>query len=129
MKKIKKNKSNSNFLKRWLIKINRKLGFELIDQNSLTFPTRDNTEEQSVTEINKKIITLPLGEIEIKNKVKSLLIIFRSFTNENKLLSQNKKRIFEEEKKEYTLRSLRLSLIHISEPTIRGIMAYAVVCL
>ena len=85
MKKIKKNKSHSNFLKKWLIKINRKLGFELIDQNNLTFSTRENTEEQSVTEINKKIITLPLGEIEIKNKVKSLLIIFRSFTNENKL--------------------------------------------
>ena len=78
MKKIKKNKSNSNFLKKWLIKINRKLGFELIDQNNLTFSTSENTEEQSVTEINKKIITLPLGEIEIKNKVKSLLIIFRS---------------------------------------------------
>ena len=114
MKKIKKNKSNSNFLKKWLIKINRKLGFELIDQSNLTFSTRENTEEQSVTEINKKIITLPLGEIEIKNKVKSLLIIFRSFTNENKLLSQNKKRIFEEEKKEYTLRSLRSICRNIS---------------
>ena len=114
MKKIKKNKSHSNFLKKWLIKINRKLGFELIDQNNLTFSTRENTEEQSVTEINKKIITLPLGEIEIKNKIKSLLIIFRSFTNENKLLSQNKKRIFEEEKKEYTLRSLRSICRNIS---------------
>ena len=62
MKKIKKNKSNSNFLKKWLIKINRKLGFELIDQNNLTFSIRENTEEQSVTEINKKIITLPLGK-------------------------------------------------------------------
>ena len=61
MKKIKKNKSNSNFLKRWLIKINRKLGFELIDQNNLTFPTRDNTEEQSVTEINKKIINFRIN--------------------------------------------------------------------
>ena len=58
--------------------------------------------EQSNTEINKKIIDLREFKIEIKNKVKSLLIIFRSFTNENKLLSQNKKRIFEEEKKEYT---------------------------
>ena len=57
MKKIKKNKSHSKFLKKWLIKINRKLGFELIDQNNLTFSTRENTEEQSVTEINKKIIT------------------------------------------------------------------------
>ena len=113
MKKI-KNKSNSNFLKRWLIKINRKLGFELIDQNDLTFPTRDNAEEQNISEINKKIITLPLGEVKIKNEVKSLLIIFRSFTNENKLLTQNKKRIFEEEKKEYTLRSLRSICRNIS---------------
>ena len=113
MKKI-KNKSNSNFLKRWLIKINRKLGFELIDQNDLTFPTRDNAEEQNISEINKKIITLPLGEVKIKSEVKSLLIIFRSFTNENKLLAQNKKRIFEEEKKEYTLRSLRSICRNIS---------------
>ena len=54
MKKIKKNKSHNNFLKKLLIKIKRKLGFELIDQNNLTFSTRENTEEQSVTEINKR---------------------------------------------------------------------------
>ena len=113
MKKIKKNKSSS-FLKKWLIKINRKIGFELIDQNNLTFPTRENNEEQNIIEINKKIITLPLGEVRIKDEIKSLLIIFRSFTNENKLLSQNKKRIFEEEKKEYTLRSLRSICRNIS---------------
>ena len=113
MKKIKKNKSSS-FLKKWLIKINRNLGFELIDQNNLTFPTRENNEEQNIIEINKKIITLPLGEVRIKDEIKSLLIIFRSFTNENKLLSQNKKRIFEEEKKEYTLRSLRSICRNIS---------------
>ena len=46
-----------------------------------------------LSEINIKSITVPLGEIKIQRKIKNLLIIFRSFTNENKLLSQNKKRI------------------------------------
>ena len=59
MKKIKKNKSHSNFLKKWLIKINRKLGFELIDQNNLTFSTRENTKEQSVTAVSYTHLTLP----------------------------------------------------------------------
>ena len=107
MKKIKKNKSNNSFLKKLLIKVNRKLGYELIDQNNLTIPTKENISEQNIVEIDKKIITLPLGEVDIKNQIKSLLVIFRSFTNENRLLSQNKKRLFEEEKKEYTFRSLR----------------------
>ena len=56
--------------------------------------------------INKRNITLPLGEVKITRKVKSFVVIFRSFTNENTLLSQNKKRLFEKQKKEYSLRSL-----------------------
>ena len=41
------------------------------------------------------------------------MIIFRSFTNENTLLSQNKKRLFEKQKKEYSLRSLNSICINI----------------
>jgi hypothetical protein len=104
MKKIKINQNN--FIKKILIKAVRKLGFELIDQNNLTVPTSEKKLNDSLNILNEKNIVLPLGEVNIKRKVENLLIIFRSFTNENNLLSQNKKRLFEKEKKEYTLRSL-----------------------
>ena len=104
MKKIKINKNN--FIKKILIKAIRKLGFEIIDQNNLTVPTSEKRLDDNLNILNKKNIVLPLGKVDIKRKVENLLIIFRSFTNENKLLSQNKKRLFEKEKKEYTLRSL-----------------------
>ena len=104
MKKVKINQNN--FIKKILIKAVRKLGFELIDQNNLTVPTSEKKLNDSLNILNEKNIVLPLGEVNIKRKVENLLIIFRSFTNENNLLSQNKKRLFEKEKKEYTLRSL-----------------------
>ena len=104
MKKIKINQNN--FIKKILIKAIRKLGFEIIDQNNLTVPTSEKRLDDSLNILNKKNIVLPLGKVDIKRKVENLLIIFRSFTNENNLLSQNKKRLFEKEKKEYTLRSL-----------------------
>ena len=104
MKKI--NLKKINILKKILIKINRKFGYELIDQNNLILPTSKKSISDNLSTHNQKSISLPLGEVEIKRKVENLLIIFRSFTNENKLLSQNKKRLFEKEKKEYTFRSL-----------------------
>ena len=104
MKKI--NLKKINILKKILIKINRKFGYELIDQNNLILPTSKKSISDNLSTHNQKSISLPLGEVEIKRKVENLLIIFRSFTNENNLLSQNKKRLFEKEKKEYTLRSL-----------------------
>lgn len=104
MKKI--NIKKNNFLKRFFIKLNRKLGFEIIDQNNLIVPTSNKSISENLSIFNKKNITLPLGEVNITRKVDSFLIIFRSFTNENTLLSQNKKRLFEKEKKEYTFRSL-----------------------
>ncbi len=100
-------KKKYNFLKKIFIKIARKLGFEIIDQNNFSIPTNNTSLGDNISIFNKKHITLPLGEIKITRKVKSFLIIFRSFTNEDKLLSQNKKRIFEKSKKEYSLRSLR----------------------
>ena len=104
MKKIKIKKNN--FFKKNIIKIIRKLGYEIIDQNNLIIPTSNKKINENLNVLNTKSISLPLGEIKITRKIENLLIIFRSFTNENKLLSQNKKRIFESEKKEYTLRSL-----------------------
>ena len=107
--KIEKN----NFFKKNFIKIVRKLGFEIIDQNNFTIPTSNTSLNNNISVINRRNITLPLGEIKITRKVKSFLIIFRSFTNENSLLSQNKKRLFEKKKKEYSLRSLNSICINI----------------
>ena len=104
MKKIQIKKKN--FLNKIIIKIIRRLGYEIIDQNNLIIPTSDQKIDDNLNILNNKSISLPLGEVKITRKINNLLIIFRSFTNENKLLSQNKKRLFENEKKEYTLRSL-----------------------
>ena len=108
-----KNKKKINFFKKNFIKIVRKLGFEIIDQNNFTIPTSNTSLNNNISVINKRNITLPLGEIKITRKVKSFLVIFRSFTNENTLLSQNKKRLFEKQKKEYSLRSLNSICINI----------------
>ena len=105
MKKI--NIKNKKFLIKLFIKIARKLGFEIVDQNNFTIPTSGKNLDENLSVFNTKNITLPLGEVKITRNIDSFLIIFRSFTNENKLLSQNKKRIFEKDKKEYTLRSLQ----------------------
>ena len=104
MKKI--NLRKNSFIKRIFIKLIRKMGFEIIDQNNLIVPTQNKKINDNLNKLNTKNITLPLGEVKINRKIESILIIFRSFTNENKLLSQNKKRLFEKEKKEYTFRSL-----------------------
>ena len=55
--------------------------------------------------INDKSIVLPLGEVKITRKIKSVLIILRINT-EIEIWDQNKKRLFELPKVEYTLRSL-----------------------
>ena len=104
MKKIKIKKKN--FFIKTIIKLIRKLGYEIIDQNTLIIPTSNKQINENLSALNDKIISLPLGEVKSKRNIESLLIIFRSFTNENKQLSQNKKRLFEKEKKEYSLRSL-----------------------
>ena len=106
MKKYLVKKKNYNFLKKIFIKIVRKFGFEIIDQSNFSIPTSRVSINKNISVFNKTNITLPMGEIKISRKIKSFLIIFRSFTNENKLLSQNKKRIFEKKKKEYSIRSL-----------------------
>ena len=114
MKKIFQNKRKYNFLKKIFFKIIRKLGYEIIDQNNLIIPTSNSSLNKNLSIINNRNITLPLGEIKITRKVESFLIVFRSFTKENKLLSQNKKRLFEKQKKEYSLRSLNSICKNIS---------------
>ena len=104
MKKI-INVSKKNIFKKIFIKICRILGFEIIDQNNFYVPTQEKFLNENLNIQGKKSITLPLGEIKVSRKVKALTVIYRSCTNIN-MLAQNKKRIFEREKSEYTFRSL-----------------------
>jgi len=97
--------SNKSFLKRIFIKICRLLNFEIIDQSSFTIPTLKKSLDENLSEAGRKSITLPMGEIKITRQINSLNIIFRFCTNV-KMLTQSKQRLFEEEKNQYTLRSL-----------------------
>ena len=105
MKKI-QNTQKTNFFKKIFIKICRFLGYEIIDQSNLRSPTLNKDLNKTLSIPGKKSITIPLGQIDIKNKIKSLKIIVRTCTSEL-IMDQNKRRIFDEGKNEYTFRSLR----------------------
>ena len=100
-------------MKKLFIKLCKIMGYELIDQNSFTSPTLDKELNEDLSILNDKSIVLPLGEVKISRKVKSILILFR--TNSNiEIWDQNKKRLFELPKIEYTLRSLNSLLKSIN---------------
>jgi hypothetical protein len=82
------------------------LGFEIIDQSNFSSPTLSKDLNDTLSIQGKKSITIPLGQIDIKNKINSLKIIVRTCTSEL-IMDQNKRRIFDEEKNEYTFRTLR----------------------
>ena len=104
MKKIKTKRKN-NFVKKIFVKVCRILGYEIIDQNNFEIPTLEKNAIENISIAGKKSISIPLGQIDITRKVKSLNIYFRSCSNVN-LWNQNKERIFEADKDEYALRSL-----------------------
>ena len=62
----------------------------------------------------KKSINLPLGETKVSRKVNALTVIFRSCTKVN-MLTQNKKRLFDQNKSEYTFRSLNSIIISLNQ--------------
>ena len=105
MKKIKNNKKN-NFVKKLFVKLCRIIGYELIDQNNFTFPVVDKSSNENLSIQGKKSINIPLGESKISRPVKSLDVVLKTCTSVN-LVTQNKKRIFEKDKSEYTLRTLK----------------------
>ena len=92
-------------MKKVFIKICKLFGFELIDQNKFLSPTLNKELNQDLSILNEKSIILPLGEVKIKRKIKSILIIVRVNT-EIEIWDQNKKRLFEHPKIEYSLRSI-----------------------
>ncbi len=108
-----------SFLNKFFIKLIRKFGYEVIDQANLNIPSKNSEANENLSESGKRSINIPLGKTEITRKVKSLTIIIRSYTfgdnNDGKvMLDQNKKRIFNLPKIEYTLRTIR-SVIKSSE--------------
>jgi hypothetical protein len=102
--KIQKSNKKS-FFNKIFIKICRLLNFEIIDQSNFTIPTLKKRLDENLSSPGRKSITLPMGEIKITRQINSLNIIFRFCTN-IKMLTQSKQRLFEEEKNQYTLRSL-----------------------
>ena len=97
-------------MKKFFIKICKFFGFEIIDQNEFNSPTLNKELNEDLSILNKKSIVLPLGEVKITRKVNSILIIVRVNT-EIEIWDQNKRRLFERPKIEYTIRSIK-SLIN-----------------
>jgi len=93
-----------NIIKKIFIKLVKKLGYELIDQNEFISPTLEKELNTNISSIKKSIV-IPLGEVKLERKIKELLIIFRTNMNVD-IWDQNKKRIFEKPKVEYAKRSL-----------------------
>ena len=112
MKKL-NNIAKASFFKKIFIKICRTFGYEIIDQSSFFVPTQNKSLNENLSIQGKKSINLPLGEIKISRKVNSLTVIFRSCTNVN-MLTQNNTRWFDENKSEYTFRSLNSIIISLN---------------
>ena len=94
-----------SIIKKIFIRLSKILGYEIIDQNEFYSPTLEKNLSEDLSTINQKSIVLPLGEVSISRKVNSILIILRSNTKID-IWDQNKKRIFEKPKVEYTSKSI-----------------------
>ena len=95
-----------NIIKKLFIKLSKVLGYEIIDQSEFSSPTLQKELNEDLSIINEKSIVLPLGEVKITKKVSTVLVIFRTNTDVE-IWDQNKKRLFEETKIEYSLRALK----------------------
>ena len=92
-------------MKKIFIKLARLLGYEIIDQNNFVSPSLEKELNDQLSVINQKSIILPLGNVKITKKVKSLLIVLRMNTMVE-IWDQKKKRLFEQPKIEYSIRSI-----------------------
>ena len=104
MKNI-KNANKTSFFKKVFIKLCRKFGYEIIDQNRFEIPTLGRKINEELSSLGYNSINLPLGEIKITRKVKALDIIIRTCASVT-MLTQSKTRLFEKDKIEYTLRTI-----------------------
>ena len=104
MKEINKVNKKSIF-KKIFIKICRFLNYEVIDQNNFYLPITEQSLDEDLSIPGKRSLSIPMGNIDITRKVEALTIILRTCTSVQ-MLTQSKKRIFEKDKSEYTLRTL-----------------------
>ena len=114
--KISQNTNKKSFLQKLLIKLCRKVGYEIIDQNNLFVPSLNKFANQNLSSLQKDSISIPLGKVKITRKIKELSIIVRTYTSTEVekskiMLDQNKFRIFEKQKIEYTLRTINSLII------------------
>ena len=114
--KVSQNTNKKSFLKKLLIKLCRKVGYEIIDQNNLFIPSLNKFANQNLSNLQKDSISIPLGKVKITRKIKELSIIVRTYTSTEVekskiMLDQNKFRIFEKQKIEYTLRTINSLII------------------
>ena len=92
-------------MKKFFIKICKLLGYEIIDQSKFISPTLNKELSEDLSIFNNKSIVLPLGEVKITRSVKSILIVIRVNTKVD-VWDQNKKRLFEYPKIDYSIRSI-----------------------
>jgi len=114
--KSQNNNSKSNFFKKIFVKICRLFNFEIIDQSSLYFPVSNKFINDELSVVGEKSLTIPMGIIKTSRPVRSLDIILRTCTKVN-MLSQSKKRLFDADKSEYTLRTLNSIIKSINNST------------
>ena len=93
-------------MKKFFIRICKFFGFEIIDQNEFISPTLNKELNEDLSILNQKSIVLPLGEVKITRKVNSILLVIRVNT-EIEVWDQNKRRLFEKPKVEYSIRSIK----------------------
>ena len=94
-----------SIIKKLFIKLSKVLGYEIIDQSDFSSPTLEKQLNEDLSIINEKSIVLPLGEVKITKKINSVLIIFRTNTD-IEIWDQNKRRLYEQPKIEYSLKAL-----------------------
>ena len=114
--KSQNNNSKSNFFKKIFVKICRLFNFEIIDQSSLYFPVSNKFINDELSVVGEKSLTIPMGIIKTSRPVRSLDIILRTCASVN-MLSQSKKRLFDADKSEYTLRTLNSIIKSINNST------------
>ncbi|SVC86356.1 uncharacterized protein METZ01_LOCUS339210, partial [marine metagenome] len=103
--KIQKKTYKTSFFKKIFIKVCRMFNYEIIDQSNFYLPVTNQEINEDLSMIGKRSLTMPMGKVDITRPVKSLTIILRTCASVN-MLTQSKKRLFDQEKSEYTLRSL-----------------------
>ena len=103
--KIQKKTYKTSLFKKIFIKVCRMFDYEIVDQSNFYLPVTNQEINEDLSKVGKRSLTMPMGKIDITRPVKSLTIILRTCASVN-MLTQSKKRLFDQEKSEYTLRSL-----------------------